>query len=76
MMDYLVVGAGEVYYPVPSPINQVRYRHYEKMAAALQDRVIFGGRLARYVYIDMAPTIRMALNTARRETANLENIGC
>jgi len=71
-----VADTGEVYYPVPSPVNGARYRHYDNMARSMQDRVIFGGRLARYVYIDMAPTIRMALNTVRRETANLEDIGC
>lgn len=71
-----VAETGEVYYPVPSAGNQARYRHYDEMASALEDRFIFGGRLARYVYIDMAPTIRMALNAARRETMNLESIGC
>lgn len=63
-----VSETGEVYYPVPSSPNQARYRRYSEMTSTLEDRFIFGGRLARYVYIDMAPTIRMALNAVRRET--------
>lgn len=58
---------GEAYYPVPSAPNLERHARYKAMAAALSDRYVFGGRLARYVYIDMAPTIRMALNTVERE---------
>lgn len=67
---------GEVYYPVPSANNQARYRRYSEMASSLEGRFIFGGRLARYVYIDMAPTIRMALNAVRRESPGPDRVSC
>ena len=59
---------GEAYYPVQTAANRRRYAYYSDMAAELGHQYVFGGRLAKYVYIDMAPTIRMALNTVQRET--------
>jgi UDP-galactopyranose mutase len=53
-----VKDTGEAYYPVPTRENRNE----------LQGQVIFGGRLANYVYIDMAPTIQMALNSVQRES--------
>jgi UDP-galactopyranose mutase len=62
-----VSDTGEVYYPVPTSGNRKTFQQYHAMSLELKRRIIFGGRPANYVYIDMAPTIRMALNAARRE---------
>lgn len=63
---------GEAYYPVPTADNTRLRDRYRELAAERGNRVIFGGRLANYLYIDMAPTIRMALRAAGQE---LESMG-
>ena len=60
----------EAYYPVPTLRNQALFQTYQDMADKVKSSVIFGGRLANYVYIDMAPAIKMALNAAKKELRN------
>lgn len=54
------------YYPVTTDENKEIYVKYKKEAAKLEN-VIFGGRLAQYVYIDMDQTISMAINATKKE---------
>ncbi|MDD6501630.1 MAG: UDP-galactopyranose mutase, partial [Bacteroidales bacterium] len=56
----------EPFYPINTPEANACHERYKQLAAQ-QDRVIFGGRLADYRYYDMAPTIRCALDAARKE---------
>lgn len=50
----------EPYYPINDEVNQARYQQYADLAA-LQKRVVFGGRLGLYRYTDMQDTIGAAL---------------
>ena len=56
----------EPYYPVNDEINSELYQRYHSLAAVEQD-VIFGGRLAEYRYYDMDKVIEQALLTINRE---------
>lgn len=56
----------ERYYPVNNSHNQALYARYQARAA-LEKRVIFGGRLAEYRYYDMHQVIASALTAIRRE---------
>ena len=51
----------EPYYPVNDKQNSNLYVLY-KALADMEDKVIFGGRLAEYKYYDMAPIIEQVLN--------------
>lgn len=51
---------GPPMYPVRDAANTARYEQYAALAAR-EPRLIVGGRLGRYVYSDMAPTIAEAL---------------
>lgn len=53
----------EPYYPVNDEANDKLADAYRALAAG-EDDVIFGGRLAEYRYLDMAPVIASALATA------------
>ena len=55
----------EPFYPVNDDRNQQLYSRYADMA--LNDKVLFGGRLAEYKYYDMAPVIRRAMDMATAE---------
>lgn len=55
----------EPFYPVNDQRNEEKYRRYEKLAQTEKD-VIFGGRLAKYRYYDMAPVIAEVLEWWRR----------
>lgn len=59
----------ESYYPINDDKNQALLEKYQEKAA-LQDNVIFGGRLAEYKYYDMHQVIEKALETAEKELAN------
>ncbi|MDE5968506.1 MAG: UDP-galactopyranose mutase [Muribaculaceae bacterium] len=50
----------EPFYPVNDTENQARYERYAALAACEPD-TIFGGRLATYSYLDMGPTIALAI---------------
>ncbi len=56
---------GDPYYPVPREENQVLYRRYEALAAAIPD-VSFVGRLATYRYYNMDQVVAQALTTYDR----------
>lgn len=56
-----VEGKSEPFYPVNDERNNAIYEKYQKLARDEQN-VIFGGRLAEYRYMDMAPVIRKAID--------------
>lgn len=55
----------EKYYPVNDEINNNRYRQYQQKAA-LEENVIFGGRLAEYKYYDMHQVIGSAMSKSSK----------
>lgn len=55
----------EPYYPVNDEANNTLFSRYCDLASR-EKNVIFGGRLAGYKYYDMAPTIRAAMDAARK----------
>ena len=57
------VEGKEPYYPVNDEDNSKKYVAYNELAQR-EENVIFGGRLATYVYADMDDTIAAALNLA------------
>ena len=54
----------EPYYPVNNDENNELYNEYKKMANN-QKKVVFGGRLGLYKYLDMDDTIEAALNCVK-----------
>lgn len=56
----------EPYYPVNDERNTELYKKYKDLANQ-EGRMIFGGRLAQYRYLDMHQVIREALECARKE---------
>jgi UDP-galactopyranose mutase len=52
----------ERYYPVNDAENNLKYVEYKKLAEAISDKYIFGGRLAEYKYYDMHQVIGSALS--------------
>ena len=56
----------EPYYPVNDEKNSALYAKYRELAA-LEDKVIFGGRLGEYKYYDMDAVVEAALALARQE---------
>lgn len=56
----------EAYYPVNNEKNHEIYKKYKELADELPN-VIFGGRLAEYVYYDMDKVIASALRLVKRE---------
>ena len=59
----------EPYYPVNDEKNSALYKQYKNLAD-MQNRVIFGGRLAEYKYYDMHQVIENALNLAEKMIHN------
>jgi len=55
----------ERYYPVNNTENNNRYSTYKKMSDSINDKYIFGGRLAEYKYYDMHQVIASALKKAK-----------
>jgi UDP-galactopyranose mutase len=53
-------GNNEPYYPIRDDKNTETYKKYQELSEGLNG-VIFGGRLARYVYYDMHQVIAQAL---------------
>ena len=51
----------EPFYPVNDGTNSTLYLRYKELAD-LEEKTIFGGRLAEYKYYDMAPVIARALD--------------
>ena len=61
-------GPGKIpFYPVPAEENRIVYDRYKRLADA-DARYIVGGRLGRYLYLNMDQVIAMALADAERET--------
>lgn len=56
----------EPYYPVNDEANNKRFKQYQVLAAE-EKNMIFGGRLAEYIYYDMHQVIGSALARARKE---------
>ena len=56
----------EPFYPVNDGKNEALYKKYLALAAA-DKKVIFGGRLGLYKYMDMDDTVAAALKLCRRE---------
>lgn len=56
----------ESYYPVNDAKNEAIYNKYKELADE-EDKVIFGGRLGQYKYLDMHNVIRQALDLAKKE---------
>jgi len=54
----------EPFYPVNDEENNEKYRKYKKLAE-MDDKVIFGGRLAEYKYYDMHQVIASALTKVK-----------
>ncbi|MCD8318703.1 MAG: UDP-galactopyranose mutase [Paraprevotella sp.] len=54
------------YYPVNDTHNNGIYRQYAEWAER-QERILFGGRLARYTYADMDDTVAAALALCRKQ---------
>ncbi|MCR4586609.1 MAG: UDP-galactopyranose mutase [Lachnospiraceae bacterium] len=54
----------EPYYPVNDDKNNALYERYRELAAK-EGRVIFGGRLGGYRYLDMDKVVAMALDDSR-----------
>lgn len=56
----------EPYYPVNDEQNTKILQQYQRLAAE-HNNVLFGGRLAQYVYADMDDTVMAALNLWKKE---------
>jgi len=56
----------EAYYTINNDKNNNLYLKYKKLAD-LEDKIIFGGRLAEYKYYDMDDVIKEALKVASKE---------
>lgn len=57
------------YYPINTANDKKLFKKYEKLAAK-ENKVLFGGRLGRYVYADMHQVIEMALKTFEAKIRN------
>lgn len=58
------MAEGDPYYPIPRPENEALHKQYQELAAALQPRVVFLGRLAQYRYYNMDQVVAAALGVA------------
>lgn len=56
----------EAYYPIADEKNKKLYKEYKKLSKT-DSKIIFGGRLGLYKYIDMDETIDLALQMIERE---------
>ncbi|MDE2333573.1 MAG: UDP-galactopyranose mutase [Rhodospirillales bacterium] len=63
-------AADEPYYPIDLAEDRARYDAYRALAAA-EKRVVFGGRLGTYRYLDMHQAIGAALRAWEREVRPL-----
>ena len=60
------VGKTVPYYPIPTEANRNQYALYEVEVAKLENKVIFAGRLADYMYYNMDQAVASALSKFRR----------
>jgi UDP-galactopyranose mutase len=61
------VGETEPYYPVNDDVNNNIYSKYKEESLKINDKVLFGGRLAEYKYYDMHQVIASALEFISKE---------
>ena len=61
----------EAYYPVNDKNNTKLYEKYHKLAEK-EDKIIFGGRLGLYKYMNMDQIIKEALNLIQKEKKECE----
>jgi UDP-galactopyranose mutase len=64
--EYPCMNPDEPYYPVNFEPDRRLYSRYQALAEA-ERGVVFGGRLARYQYLDMHQAIGSALHSVREE---------
>jgi len=57
----------EPYYPINDDRNNALAKQYKQLSETVQEKVLFGGRLAEYIYYDMHQVIASALKKARQE---------
>lgn len=62
-------GINEPYYPIPSPTTRDLAAQYRAMAAALQGKTWFAGRLADYRYYNMDQAVGRALSLVEKSLA-------
>ena len=55
----------EPFYPIRTHRNMELYQAYQEQALRLSDRIVFGGRLGCYSYLDMDKSVAHALETIR-----------
>jgi UDP-galactopyranose mutase len=69
VLGFEFVGAPTRYYPIESERNRaLNDRYQEHLRAEVgRDRIVFAGRLANYLYIDMDDCMRQALDAAEDE---------
>lgn len=58
----------EPYYPVNDETNSKRFKQYQALTSE-ENNVLFGGRLAEYIYYDMHQVIGSAMAKAKKELA-------
>ncbi|MBN2108454.1 MAG: UDP-galactopyranose mutase [Deltaproteobacteria bacterium] len=58
-----------LYYPVNTENDKKLFKKYERLAEK-ENKVLFGGRLGKYVYADMHQVIEMALHTFETKIRN------
>ena len=56
-----VIGKTTPYYPIPTDDNQKIFKKYEIESERVNDKIIFAGRLADYMYYNMDQAIARAL---------------
>src|SRR2546421_4627700 len=64
-------GAGDPYYPVPTPENGALYKRYAELASSTK-RVHFVGRLGTYRYYNMDQVVAQALTLCKQLAASPE----
>jgi len=62
-------GINEPYYPIPSPTTRALAAQYRAMAASLQGKTWFAGRLADYRYYNMDQAVGRALSLVEKSLA-------
>lgn len=62
----LYTGQNEPFYPINDLQNQQMYEKYVELAK-LESKVVFGGRLGLYQYLDMDQTIEAAMSLVSKE---------
>lgn len=68
---YTPVDDDDVHYPVRTPSDLAMLAKYQADSAALTPRVLFGGRLGTYRYLDMDQSIASALSLSDALLASL-----